>query len=274
MIKNIFWTGDRLGKLVLGLAVVTAGATTPQYAQAQTVSDAAPSNPSANCTWNWNYWRGSQSDNTSTGTSLARFDPAFRDDGASGEVDNTANVFQDSAAFQIPGGAAYTWYELLASGGASATSTDNAFGDSATGDFDGPANDNILINGSLWERMYGIGRYQMNPGTSPTITFGDSGVFDGHAFAFFGSDGTMLARLPAASSGYYANVSNATLAANIGTNDSNSTIVSGAWTASVTVPNVPADGIVYLHYAWADESANAGVATNDACQVPELSTTQ
>lgn len=36
--KNTFWTGDRLGKSVLGLAVLTAGSILPQYAQAQATS--------------------------------------------------------------------------------------------------------------------------------------------------------------------------------------------------------------------------------------------
>ena len=121
---------------------------------------------------------------------------------------------------------------------------------------------------SAWERAYGIGYFVMEPGSLQTINITDSGVFDGHVFGMFDSAGNQFDRAPQLTAGEYFGSSN---------NDSHVSApgirVGAAFSTSFTF-TVPADGIVYLHYIWADEDSNGNFATNDGCQNPGAEVTK
>ncbi|PJI91747.1 CshA-type fibril repeat protein [Yoonia maricola] len=255
MRKTTLWAGAGLGQLALGIATISMGVATPQFAQAQAVPG-APTNPAANCTWNWDYWL--IEDGYVANQIPTNYNPAknFLTTGA-----NTPAIFN----FATTDLGTNQWYTPSVAGTSVGTLDDGDFPTESTSPEDS-------------ERFSGVGYFIGEPGTTKTITFTDTGRNDGHVFAVFNSNNEQIVRFPGRDQGpgsetapaYYAGPPGGTstdFEADGGVN------VGTAWsiTLSFTVPN---DGEYYLHYIATDENNLIEFATNNACQLPELTTTQ
>ncbi len=114
-------------------------------------------------------------------------------------------------------------------------------------------------NGDTGEIFYGIKYYEMEPNTSAVLPIRDPGLFEGHAFAAFDSNGNQLGRFPTV-----ANV-NSGLHYVASFNDNgpqinqNGDVKRGAsWSDNVNFQiTVPADGKVYVHYIIIDETTGS-----------------
>ncbi len=251
MKKTTFWAKANLGSMALGLTLVT----TPQYALAQAVSG-APTNPMVNCTWNWDYWL--IEDGYVANQIPTNYNPAkdFLTTPA-----NTPAIFN----FATTSLGTNQWYSPSVAGVSVGILDDGDFPTESTSPADS-------------ERFSGVGYFIGEPGSTKTITFSDSNRNDGHVFAVFNSDDEQIARFPGRDQGpgsetvpaYYAGPPGGTSAAfqadggiDVGT----------SWNLDFSF-TVPTDGEYYIHYIATDENNLIGFATNNACQLPELTTTQ
>ena len=196
------------------------------------VPSAAPSNPTTPCTWNWHRW-----------VVPGNFSEPFTD----ASHDPTQAVFSRARSALGANG----WYESRVA---------PQFSYLGLGEGGGPAEEATGINDSEW--TYGVGYYQLAPGSTQTITFSDPGRGDAHAFGFYDSSGNQFGRFPAVGSSHYiASEENA------GTDPSQAGALArgNSWTESVRI-QIPADGVVYIHYLHFDESRRSEFAqVSGAC---------
>jgi len=167
----------RRGTLVtqqLGVLTVTAALFGSGHVHAQAVPG-APANPTANCTWNWNYWRHTNSYIINDPGNYNPADPRY----VHSPVTTTIAAGSPLAAE----GGAGQWYGTT-------TAPDSQF---SLGDNQFPSEVTSSTDGETW---HAVGFFVSEPNSTRTIGFRDTGRNDGHVFAIFDSSGNQVDRFP------------------------------------------------------------------------------
>ena len=202
-----------------------------------TTGGALPPNPSAKCTINWHRWR--------TARQLGRT--------VANAVNPTTHSFGKIDTALGP----QTWYTPTQTFNAGIDSFDNIRNDNyGLSVFDQTVENPTSARATrTGEGFYGIAKFELEPNVKATIPLEDPGMVDGHSFIAYNSAGTPLARFPSADSvainGKFYIAANSQAGA--GFVDADGIDEESGWTSDAFEVDVPADGIVYVHYVLADE---------------------
>jgi len=204
----------------------------PQMAMATTL----PPNPSETCYVNWHRWQ------------TARI---------SGRVPTHINPTSHGFDFIDTALGVDTWYApvLPFQPGLGMTPADNVpneqYGRSS---FDETIENSATSRAArTGEGFYGIFKFELEPNVAATIPLSDPAFVDGHAFMAFDSAGNPLERFPSIST--LANGQPYIAATSQNTPETGSVHVPSIWADNSFEVDVPADGIVYVHYVLVDEGA-------------------